>query len=187
MTMLETRPARGRFLAGLILGLAVGAIAAGAGTAWYLARQAAHSWIDAGTMWVLEPSQAAAPALPQTFAIPAKAYDYGATTKALAATVTGQPAIVRVELGAVSGSVGVSLDRPDGSALVSKERPVTAKDSGATLYFRVTPWQGPVSLLVRNYAAEGQPGSIAVKAVTYVPEAGLSKGQLSDINKAGVN
>jgi hypothetical protein len=44
-----------------------------------------------------------------------------------------------------------------------------------------------VSLLVRNYAAEGQPGSIAVKAVTYVPEAGLSKGQLSDINKAGVN
>jgi hypothetical protein len=187
MTAMQTGPARGRFVAGLVLGLVVGALAAGAGTAWYLGRQAADRWIDAGAMWVVLPSQAPAPPLPQTFAIPAKAYDYGATTRSLAATVTGQPSILKVQLGAVSGRVGVSLDRPDGSALVSKEQPVTAADSGKALYFRVVPRQGPVSLLVRNYAAEGQPGSVAVSAVTYAPEAGLSKDQLNEINKAGVN
>jgi hypothetical protein len=187
MTTLETRPAPGRFLTGLVLGLVIGAVAAGAGTAWYLGRQAANRWIDAGTMWVLLPGQTPAPPLPQTFSIPTKAYDYGASTKALAATVTAQPVFVRVQLGAVTGSVGVSLDRPDGSALLSKEQPVTAKDSGKALYFRIDPGLGPVSLLVRNYAAEGQPGSVAVNAVSYIPEAGLSKDQLSEINKGGVN
>jgi hypothetical protein len=187
MTAMQTRPAHGRFLAGLVLGLVVGALAAGAGTAWYLGHQASNRWIDAGTAWVLLPSQAPAAPLPQTFAIPAKAYDYGATTRPLAPTVTGRPAIVKIQLGAVSGSVGVSLDRPDGSALVSKEQPVTAKDSGRALYFRVDPRQGAVSLLVRNYGAEGQPGSVAVSAVSYIPEAGLSKDQLSEINKGGVD
>jgi hypothetical protein len=187
MTAVKTRAGRAPFLAGMVLGLIVGALAAGAATAWYLGRQASSRWIDAGTTWVLLPSQTRTPPLPQTFAIPAKAYDYGATTRALAATVTGQPTIVKVQLGAVTGSVGVSLDRPDGSALQSKEQPVTAKDSGKALYFRVTTRLGPVSLLVRNYAAEGQPGSVAVNAVSYSPEASLSKDQLGEINKAGLN
>lgn len=187
MTTVRTGAPRGRFLAGLVLGVVIGAVAAGGGTIRYLGWRAAHSWIDAGTAWTLLPSQAPAPALPQTFAVPAKAYDYGAMTKALASTITEQPAILRVQLGAVSGSVGVSLARPDGSALVSKERPVSARDSGAALYFRVSPPPGPLSLLVRNYAAEGHPGSVAIAAVAYVPEAGLSKDQLSEINKAGLN
>ena len=136
--------------------------------------------------WLMYQTVPAGP-MPQTFAIPAKAWDYGAETAALEPIVTEQPGVVRVQLGEVRGAVGVSLARPDGSALVSKERPVTANDSGKAVYFRVTGREGLIAVLLRNYNAEGQVGSVAVNAIAYVPEEGLSRDQLSEINKGGVN
>jgi hypothetical protein len=187
MATLERKAGNGRFLAGLAIGLVVGAAAACAGTIWLIDFKQSRAWIDAGAHWVRLPSHEAAGDLPQTFAIPAKAYDYGATTLALSPVVTERPSVIRVTLGAVQGSVGVSVDRPDGSALISGERPVTAKDSGKSVYFRVSGREGLVALLVRNYAAEGQPGSVTVNSVAFAPEDGLSKAQLSEINKAGLN
>jgi hypothetical protein len=188
MTMAGTQTmARGRFLTGLLLGLVIGAVAAAGGTVWYINHASSKGWIDAGAMWILLPGHAPAGPMPQTFAIPAKAWDYGAETAALEPNVTEQPGVLRVQLGEVRGNVGVSLARPDGSALVSKERPVTAADSGKPVYFRVTGREGLIAVLVRNYNAEGQVGSVAVNTVAYIPEAGLSRDQLSEINKGGVN
>jgi hypothetical protein len=178
---------RGRFLAGLVLGLAIGAVAAAGGTAWYFNHSLGKSWIDAGAQWILLPGHTPAGPLPQTFAIPAKAWDYAAETEALEPTVTEQPGVLRIQLGDVSGSVGVSLARPDGSALVSKERAVTAGDSGKVVYFRITGREGLIAVLVRNYNAQGQAGSVAVAGVAYVPREGLSKAQLGEINRGGLN
>lgn len=170
-----------RYLVGFVAGLVVGVVATLA------IERHEPAWIDAGSQWMVLPGHTHIGPLPQTFTTPALAYDYGATTDALspAATAAG-PMLLKVQLGAVTGSVGLSLAKPDGSALVSKEHPLTAKDSGKTAYFRLTGSQGPVSLLVRNYADQGHAGSIEVKSATYAPEARLDAKAMGAINKAGV-
>ena len=170
-----------RYIVGFVAGLLVGVIATVA------IDRHNPAWIDVGSDWMVLPGHTHTGPLPQTFAVPARAYDYGATTDALspAATAAG-PMMLKVQLGAVTGSVGLSLAKPDGSALVSREHPLTAKDSGKVAYFRLTGSQGPVSLLARNYADEGHTGSIEVKSATYAPEARLDAKAMGAINHAGV-
>jgi hypothetical protein len=145
----------------------------------------ARRWIDAGVVWVRLPGQTEAGPLPQTFAIPAKAYDYGAETRALEPVVTERPGFLKVQLGEVRGQVGLSLARPDGSALLSPERPLGARHSGKAVYLRVTGREGLVGVLVRNYAAQGVPGAVTVTGVSYIAQEAASKAQLSEINAAG--
>jgi len=170
-----------RYLIGFVAGLVVGVVVT------VTLQRHNPAWIDAGSQWMALPGHTRVGPLPQAFTTPAQAYDYGATTDALtpAATAAG-PMILKVQLGAVSGNVGLSLDKPDGSALVSKEHPLTASDSGKIAYFRLTGSQGPVSLLVRNYADQGHTGSIEVKSATYAPEARLDAKAVAAINKAGL-
>jgi hypothetical protein len=153
----------------------------------YLTFKSATLWVDAGAKWQRLPAHADAGPLPQTFVVPGKAYDYGATTAPLDSAITQGGMLVRVTLGAVQGKVGLSLDKPDGSALVSTERVLTAADSGKTAYFRVSGHEGPIALLVRNYDAEGQVGEVTINAVAYAPEARLPAKDLSLVHQAGVN
>jgi hypothetical protein len=170
-----------RYLVGFVAGLVVGVVA----TIGVMQHKIA--WIDAGSIWMTLPSHAHTGPLPQTFTMPAKAYDYGAATDALSpATTAAGPMMLKVQLGTVSGNVGLSLATPDGSALVSREHALTSKDSGHTVYFRLPGSQGPVSLLARNYADEGHTGSIELKSATYAAEARLDSGTMGEINKAGV-
>ena len=173
-----------RFSLNLLIGLVIGLLL-GVGGAELWRRAHSDIWIEAGGEWHRLPSQAAAGSLPQTFAIPAKAWDYGATTRALPAPVTQTPAIVRVDVGEVSGPVGVSLAKPDGSALISKEKMATAGATPVSLYFR-SPGSQPVAVLLRNAGVEGTAGSVTVRDVKYAPEASIPPRQLGKINKAGV-
>lgn len=170
-----------RYIVGFVAGLVVGVAATA------VIDRHNPAWIDAGSDWMVLPAHSRTGPLPQTFTTPATAYSYGATTDALtpAATAAG-PMILKVQLGTVTGRVGLSLDKPDGSALVSKEHPLTAKDSGSTAYFHLSGVQGPVALLVRNYADQGHTGSLEVKAATYAPEARLDAKAMAAINRAGV-
>jgi hypothetical protein len=186
MITAAARPGRGRFSVGLAVGIVIGAVLTGAATVAVHRYRDARQWIDAGAVWVRLPSQIEAGPMPQTFAIPAKAYDYGAETRALEPVVTEGPAFLRVQLGEVKGQVGLSLAKPDGSALISRERPLTAKDSGKTAYFHVTGREGLVAILVRNYAAEGRPGAVTIKGVAFIPQSAASKVQLGQIS-AGVD
>jgi hypothetical protein len=91
-------------------------------------------------------------ALPQTFAIPASSYDFGGVAQPLNPAVTDTPAIVRVDLAAQTGRVGVSLARPDGGELVSREAVITPQQGKTTVYLHTVPGAGPVSLLLRAAA-----------------------------------
>ncbi len=170
------------FIAGAVVGLVIGAAAVAV-----IDRRAADPWIDAGSAWMVLPGHTRIGLLHQTLTTPALAYDYGATTDALspAATAAG-PVILKVQLGAVTGNVGLSLAKPDGSALVSREHPLTARDSGSAAHFRLSGSQGPAALLVRNYADQGHTGSLEVKSATYAPEARLAPKAMGVINRAGV-
>jgi hypothetical protein len=170
-----------RYIVGFVAGIVVGALATA------VIDRHNPAWIDAGSQWMVLPAHSRTGPLPQTFTTPARAYDYGAITDALspAATAAG-PMILKVQLGAVTGSVGLSLAKPDGSALVSREHPLTAKNSNSTAYFRLSGTQGAVSLLARNYADEGHTGSIEVKSATYAPEGRLDAKAMGAINQAGI-
>ena len=172
----------------LVLALAIGlllGVGLGVGGVEFWRRAHSDIWIEAGGEWHRLPSQALAGPLPQIFTTPAKAWDYGATTRALPAPVTDNPAIVRVDVGEVSGSVGVSLAKPDGSALISKEKVLPVGAGPLSVYFRSVGGQ-PIAVLVRNAGVQGASGAVTVRDVRYAPEAAIPPRQLGKINKAGV-
>src|ERR1700757_2329524 len=116
-------PAVRALLAGLVVGLLIG-VAVG----YLIAREGPmgrRAWPDAGAPWIRLPEQTALGAPPQTFAIPAQSYDYGGVSQPLSPSLLDTPSIVRVDLKAQSGRVGVSLARPDGGQILSKEAVVT--------------------------------------------------------------
>jgi hypothetical protein len=171
-----------RYIVGFVAGIVVGVVAV-----TLINHRGTELWIDAGSQWMVLPSHTRIGPLPQTLTTPARAYDYGATTDALTPAVAeAGPMMLKVQLGAVTGNVGLSLDKPDGSALVSREHALNARDSGSVAYFHLSGSQGPVALLVRNYADQGHTGSVEVKSATYISEARLDAKAMSAINKAGV-
>jgi hypothetical protein len=91
-----------------------------------------------------------------------------------------------VSVEGVSGAVGVSLAKPDGSALISKEHALKPGPGRQELYFRADPANGPVAVLVRNYDAQGRTGAVTVRRVRYAPLARLSPSDLETVNKAGL-
>lgn len=189
----SSSPAR-RGLVGMVAGLAVG-LAVGGFAGWSLGRSQpapeaakAEAWIDAGLPWRTLPSHTLAGPLPQTFAIPATAYSYGAGSETLGPLVVTAPSILRVEIQAAgTAKIGLSLTTVDGSTLLSKEKALTAQDGKTLVYFRVGPALAPATLILRNYDSEGQTGSATVSAVSYAREAALSPEELGAINAAGVN
>ena len=177
-------PAAKAFVGGAVLGLSIGLGAGVLIAGGIRARSAA--WTDVTMAWVRLPEQTVAGGLPQTFSIPASSYDFGGIAEPLPASLTDVPGYIRVDLTAQTGRVGVALARPDGGELVSREAIVTPQQGKTSIYLHTVPGAGPVSLLLRSADNVSTGAAADVTRVQSAPEAGLDKGQLDKINKAGV-
>jgi hypothetical protein len=178
-----TPPTRG-FLGGLVLGLIVG-LALGFVLTGVVKMQ--PKWTDAHAVFVRLPEQAALGALPQTVNLPASSFDFGGVGAPLNQTAVDAGSIVRVEVKAVTGRVGVSLARPDGGELVSKEAVVSPQQGKTTIYFRTGPGMGPVGVLLRSADDSPAGASAEISKVQTARQADLGQGQMDAINRAGVN
>jgi hypothetical protein len=177
------RPVTRAFITGAVVGLLVGV---GVGFLLSASLKSQPRWADASGAWVRLPEQTSVGALPQTFAIPASSYDFGGVAQPLDRGVTDTPAIVRVDLTAQVGRVGVSLARPDGGELVSREAVITPQQGATTVYLRTAPGAGPVSLLLRAADNNNTGASARVTKVQSAPEASLSRSQMDKVNSAGL-
>ncbi len=171
------------FIGGLVLGLIVGAV-----LGFFLAGavKLQPKWIDAGAAFVRLPEQASLGAPPQTVTLPATSFDYGGVGAPLNQGAIDAGSIVKVEIKAVAGRVGVSLARPDGGELVSREAVVTPQQGKTTLYFRTAAGMGPVDVLLRSADNTAAGASAQVDKVQTARQADLSPGQMDAINRAGV-
>jgi hypothetical protein len=175
-----TRAFLGGLMLGLIVGVALGFVLAGA-------MKTQPKWTDASSAFVRLPEQAALGALPQTVNLPASSFDFGGVGAPLNQAAVDAGSIVRVDVKAVSGRVGVSLARPDGGELVSKEAVVTPQQGKTSLYFRTGPGMGPVDVLLR--AADNTPAgsSVEISKMQTAKQADLGPGELDKLNRTGIN
>lgn len=176
-------PATRALITGLVLGLIVGA-ALGFFLAGSLKLQ--PKWTDAGAAFVRLPEQAALGSAPQTVTLPAASYDYGGVAAPLPQTAIDNASIVKVEIKATAGRVGVSLARPDGGELVSREAVVTPQQGKTTLYFRTAPGMGPVDLLLRSADATPAGAMADIAKVQTARQTDISSGDMDSINRQGV-
>lgn len=177
-------PTTRAFLGGLALGLIVG-IALGFVLAGMVKTQ--PKWADAGAAFVRLPEQAALGALPQTVNLPASSFDYGGVGAPLNQTAIDAGSIVKVTLKAVSGRVGVSLGRPDGGELVSREAVVTPQQGKTDLYFRTAPGMGPVDVMLRSADNTAAGASVEISKVQTARQADLDQSEMDKLNRLGVN
>lgn len=175
-----TRAFIGGLVLGLIVGAALGFLLAGA-------VKLQPRWTDAGVAFVRLPEQASLGAPPQTVTLPATSFDYGGVGAPLSQAVTDAGAIVKVEVKAMAGRVGVSLGRPDGGELVSREVVVTPQQNKTTLYFRTGPGMGPVDVLLRSADSNPAGASAQIDKIQTARQADLSPSQMDAINRAGLN
>jgi hypothetical protein len=177
------RPVTRAFTGGAVLGLLVGVAL---GFLLSVSLKSQPSWADASAAWTRLPEQTAVGSLPQTFSIPASSYDFGGVSQPLSPAVLETSSVVRVDLAAQNGRVGVSLARPDGGELVSREAIVTPQQGRTTIYLRTNPAAGPVSLLLRAVDNNGAGVSARVTKVQSAPQASLSPAQMDKVNRAGL-
>lgn len=177
----RTSPTTRAFAGGVVLGLIVGAAAG-----FFLASSVKlqPKWSDAGVAFVRLPEQAALGPAPQTVTLPASTFDYGGVGAPLPQTVIDNASIVKVQVQASGGRVGVSLARPDGGELVSREAVVSPQQGKATVYFRTAPGMGSVDVLLRSADTTG--ASATLSKVQTARQADIGQGEMNDINRAGV-
>lgn len=176
-------PGARAFLGGLALGLIVGA-AIGFFAAGALKLQ--PKWADAGVAFMRLPEQASLGPLPQTVTLPGASYDYGGVGAALPPTVIDNASIVKVEVKATAGRIGVSLARPDGGELVSREAVVSPQQGKTTLYFRTGPGMGPVDVLLRSADNTPAGASAAISKVQIARQSDISPSEMDSLNRAGI-
>jgi hypothetical protein len=143
-------------------------------------------WTDAGATFVRLPEQASLGALPQTVTLPAATYDYGGVGAPLPQAAVDMGSIVKVDVKAKAGRVGVSLARPDGGALVSREAVVTPQQGKTTLYFRTAPGMGPVDVLLRSADNVAAGAEAEISKVETAPQASIGQSEMDAINRKGV-
>jgi hypothetical protein len=180
----------GKLLSGIVIGLVIGLGVGAAAGYWAHGRpaaQAADPWLPAGLAWQRLPGHADAGPLPQTFAIPPTAYDYGAASLPIGPMLKAQPTLLRIEAQATAGSVGVFLSSPDGTRQLSNEKPLTPKDGRTAIYFRTSPTTPPAVVVVRNYNRPDTAGAATVYAASYAPLSALGPEALAAVNAAGIN
>jgi hypothetical protein len=176
------RTAQG-FIAGAVLGLLVGV---GAGVLISANMSSKPTWTDVAAPWVRLPEQTVIGSLPQTFSIPASTFDFGGVVEPLGAGLTDTAGFIRVDLTAQTGRVGVSLARPDGGELVSREAIVVPQQGKTSVYLRTVPGAGPIVLMLRSADKNSAGAAAVVTKVQSAPEASLDKGQIEKINRAGL-
>ena len=179
----RTTPSARAFITGLVLGLIVGA-AIGFFLAGSVKLQ--PKWTDASASFMRLPEQASLGALPQTVTLPAATYDYGGVGAALPPAVVDAGSIVKVDVKAAAGRVGVSLGRPDGGELVSREAVVTPQQGKTSLYFRTAPGMGPVDVLLRSADNAAAGASATISKLQSARQADLGASEMNEINRAGV-
>ncbi len=175
-----TRAFVGGLVLGLIVGVALGFVLAGA-------IKTQPKWTDTGAAFVRLPEQTALGALPQTVNLPASSFDYGGVGASLNQATIDAGSIVKVEIKAVSGRVGVSLGRPDGGELVSKEAVISPQQGKTILYFRTGPGMGPVDVLLRSADNTPAGASAEISKVQAARQADLGQGEMDKLNRVGVN
>jgi hypothetical protein len=175
-----TRTFIGGLVIGLVVGLALGFILAGG-------VKTPPKWTDAGVAFVRLPEQAALGALPQTVNLPASSFDFGGVAAPLNQATVDAGSIVKVDVKAVTGRVGVSLARPDGGELVSKEAVIASQQGKTTLYFRTGPGMGPVALLLRSADNNPAGASAEISRVQTARQADLGQSQMDALNRTGIN
>ncbi|HEY4032060.1 MAG TPA: hypothetical protein VGM25_17065 [Caulobacteraceae bacterium] len=175
-----TRAFIGGAAVGLIVGLALGFVLAGA-------FKGQPKWADSSVAFVRLPEQAALGAPPQTVTLPASSFDFGGVGAPLDQTAIDAGSIVKVEVKATAGRVGVSLARPDGGDLVSKEIVVTPQQGKTTVYFRTGPGMGPVDVLLRSADNTPAGASAEIGKVQTARQADIGQGEMDKINRAGLN
>lgn len=177
------RPVTRAFVGGTVLGLVIGGAI---GFAVATGVKFEPKWADAPGTFVRLPEQTQLGAAPQTVSLPAASYDFGGVGEPLNQAVTDNSAIVKVDVQAVAGRVGVSLARPDGGELVSREAVVTPAQGKTSVYFRTGPGMGPLSVLLR--AADNTPAgaSATVSKVQTAKQADIGQSEMNRINQAGV-
>jgi len=172
------------FVGGIVLGLIVGA-ALGFVVASNVKPQA--KWTDANGVFVRLPENTAlGGALPQTLSLPGSSYDFGGVGEPLPPAIVEAGSIVKVEVQAVAGRVGVSLARPDGGELLSREAVVTPQQGKTSLYFRTAPGMGAVDVLLRSADNVAAGASATVSKVQSTREADIGQGEMSKISRAGL-
>lgn len=171
----------GRLTLGLIIGLVIGFF-----VGHFLPDKRIDPWVVAGLQWETLPAHQLAGPLPQTFAVPPRAYDYGAATLPLSGMIKAQQSILRIEAEAKIGKIGVLLTSPDGVDVLSKEKILTPKEGLARVYFSVTPQTPPAIVVLRNFDADRTAGSVIVRSAAYAAPSDLTKNELSAVNAAGV-
>lgn len=175
-----TRAFLGGAVVGLVVGVALGFVLAGA-------VKTEPKWTDAGAAFVRLPEQTALGALPQTVNLPASSFDFGGVGAPLSQTAIDAGSIVKVEAKAVAGRVGVALARPDGGELVSREAVITPPQGKTTLYFRTGPGMGPVVVLMRSADNTPAGASVEIDKLQTARQTDIGQGQMDAINRAGVN
>ena len=175
-----TRAFLGGAVVGLVVGIALGFVLAGA-------VKTQPKWVDAGAAFVRLPELTALGPLPQTVNLPAASFDYGGVGAPLNQATIEAGSIVKVEAKAVAGRVGVSLARPDGGELVSKEAVITPQQGKTTLYFRTGPGMGPAVVLLRSADNTPAGASAEIDKVQTARQADIGQGEMDKINRAGTN
>lgn len=178
------RPVTRAFVGGIVLGLVVGA-ALGFAVATGVKLQ--PKWADASGAFVRLPDNTAVGStLPQTVTLPGSTFDFGGVGEPISQAAIDAGSMVKVEVAAVAGRVGVSLARPNGGELVSREAVITPQQGKTTVYFRTAPAMGPVILLLRSADDTPAGASATVSKVQTAREADIGQGEMSKIGKAGV-
>lgn len=175
-----TRAFLGGAVVGLVVGLALGFLLAGA-------LKTQPKWTDAGAAFVRLPEQTALGPLPQTINLPASSFDYGGVGAPLNQATIDAGSVIKVEAKAVAGRVGVSLARPDGGELASKEAVITPQQGKTAVYFRTGPGMGPVVVLLRSADNTPAGASVEISKVQAARQADLGQGEMDRINRAGLN
>jgi hypothetical protein len=179
----RTTPTTRAFIAGIVLGLIVG-LALGFLLAGSVKLQ--PKWADAAASFERLPDHTSLGPLPQTVSLPASTYDYGGVGAALPQTVVDAGSIVKVDIKATAGHVGVSLARPDGGELVSREAVVTPEQGKTTLYFRTGPGMGQVDLLLRSADTAAAGATADISKVQTARQADIGQSEMDSINRKGV-
>jgi len=179
----RTTPTIRAFLGGLALGLIAGA-AIGFLLAGALKLQ--PKWTDANVALVRLPEQASLGVAPQTVTLPAASFDYGGVGAALPPTVIDAASIVKVEIKATAGRVGVSLARPDGGELVSREAVVSPQQGKTILYFRTGQGMGPVDVLLRSADNTPAGAAAAISKIQTARQSDISPSEMDSLNRIGI-
>jgi hypothetical protein len=124
--------------------------------------------------------------LPQTVAIPATAWAYGARSDQVDPFGRGQPAILRLDLDVQAGSVGVLLIGIDGSTVLNTEVQLKPENGPTSVYIRVRPATPPGFIVLRNYDAADKAGTVTIRQVSFIREGDLSNEELAMIVKHGL-